>query len=207
MPEQRDFSVTVHAMAPHGFQADLMWEGEKSPFARICTHEVEPNKQDATLFVVSEEISASPEEMTHIVEQMARIMQSNLSTELSACTIFQRIEAPDPPIPPEARQMHISRSGELDVTHRLIIRSLADADFAAQRTDNELYRNVAIAECILNSSPPQVTIIMQDESLMTEPESEGLARWLARLLKWPSDTTIDILRGKFVVQFEADSES
>ena len=41
---------------------------------------------------------------------------------------------------------------------------------------------------------------------MTEPEAEGLARWLAKVMKWPADTSIDILRGRFIVQFQAETD-
>jgi hypothetical protein len=59
---------------------------------------------------------------------------------------------------------------------------------------------------LLNVETPQVTIIMQDESLMSEQEAEGLARWLAKVMKWPKNTSIDILRGRFVVQFESETD-
>lgn len=207
MSKLKDFSVTVHSMDAQGFQADLTWEGTKSPFARFCAHEVGPKSQDASLFVVTNDVTHSPEIMTYIVEQMARLMLTELETELAACTVFQRIDTPNPPIPTETRHMHISLSGEIEKTHRLIIRSIAKENFDQENFDPKNYRNVAVAECLLNTQPPQVTIIMQDESLMTEQEAEGLARWLAKVMKWPKDTAIDILRGQFVVQFQSDSDA
>jgi hypothetical protein len=206
MSNLQDFSVTVHAMNEQGFQADLMWEGGKAPFARFCAHEVGPKSQDASLFVVTDGVTDSPETMTHIVEHLARIMLAQLDTGLAACTVFQRIDAPDPPISPETRHMHISLSGEIEKTHRLIVRSIAKENYDAENFDPKLYRNVAVAECLLNDQRPQVTIIMQDESLMTEPEAEGLARWLAKVMKWPAETSIDILRGRFIVQFQAETD-
>lgn len=206
MSQLQDFSVTVHSMDNKGFQADLMWKGGTSPFARFCAHEVGEKSQDATLFVVADGITNSPEIMTHVVEQMARMMLSQLDVGLSACTIFQRIDAPDPPIPAETRQMHISLSGEIEQTHRLIIRSITQELYDQENFDPKNYRNVAVVECLLNGQPPQVTIIMQDESLMTATEAEGLARWLAKVMKWPAETSIDILRGKFIVQFQAETD-
>jgi hypothetical protein len=183
-----------------------MWEGTTAPFARFCAHEVGEKSQDASLFVVTDKVTNSPQMMTHIVEQMARLMLTQLETALAACTVFQRIEAPDPPIPPETRHMHITLSGELEKTHRLIIRSINKEDYDQENFDPKNYRNVAVAECLLNVETPQVTIIMQDESLMSEQEAEGLARWLAKVMKWPKNTSIDILRGRFVVQFESETD-
>jgi hypothetical protein len=206
MSQLQDFTVTVHSMDAQGFQADLMWEGTTAPFARFCAHEVGEKSQDASLFVVTDKVTNSPQMMTHIVEQMARLMLTQLETALAACTVFQRIEAPDPPIPPETRHMHITLSGELEKTHRLIIRSINKEDYDQENFDPKNYRNVAVAECLLNVETPQVTIIMQDESLMSEQEAEGLARWLAKVMKWPKNTSIDILRGRFVVQFESETD-
>jgi hypothetical protein len=206
MSQLQDFSVTVHSMDAKGFQADLMWEGGTAPFARFCAHEVGDKSQDATLFVVADGVTNSPEIMTHVIEHMARIMLTQLDTGLAACTIFQRIDPPDPPIPSETRHMHISLSGEIEQTHRLIIRSIAKENYEEENFDPKNYRNVAVAECLLNGKTPQVTMIMQDESLMTEQEAEGLARWLAKVMKWPKDTAIDILRGRFVVQFQAETD-
>lgn len=206
MTKLQDFSVTVHSMDDQGFQADLTWTDGKTPFARFCSHEVDTKSQDATLFVVTDGITQSPEIMTHIVEQMARIMLTELDIGLANCTIFQRVDAPNPPIPPETRHMHISLSGEIERTHRLIIRSITEEHLKAEDFAPTNYRNVAVAECLLNAATPQVTIIMQDESLMTETEAEGLARWLAKVMKWPANTSIDILRGQFVVQFQAETD-
>ena len=206
MSKMPDFSVTVHSMDAKGFQADLMWEGSSSPFGRFCAHEVEPKSQDATLFVVTDGVTTSPQILTHIVEHMARLMLAELDTGLSACTVFQRVDAPNPPIPTETRHMHISLSGEIEQTHRLIIRSLSKEHLEKEDFDPKNYRNVAVAECLLNGQTPQVTIIMQDASLMSETDSEGLARWLAKVMKWPKETSIDILRGIFVVQFQAETD-
>jgi len=206
MSQLKDFSVNVHTLHDLGFQADLIWDGSQAPFARFCAHQVEDQQQELSLFVVDDAVSRSEELLSYVVEQMARIMKSQLNTNLAGCTILRRIDIPDPPIEPEARKMRISRSGESEISYRLIIRSLSEEDFEAKRFDENLYRNVAVAECIIHETQPQITIIMQDLSLMTEPEAEGLARWLAQIMKWPTNSTIDILRGQFVVHFQAESE-
>jgi hypothetical protein len=113
------------------------------------------------------------------------------------------------------RQNRISRTTVDFESYELQIEAIETEVFEqfdqqGQAPDDQSYWPVAKAECLMDSDPPVIAVLMQDESLCTDEHTQHFVNWLAHSMQWPKEIQVTVCmpaRSLGRLELELPSES
>jgi hypothetical protein len=186
-----DFEFVIKNASDHGIQAILTYEGHAEPFAFFFSHRTSPKGYSGTLVYLdpADHIDEVPWEPT--VLNIADILQTNMSVMLENVEVFARFD-PENIGQPEVRQNRVSRSSMDYESYSLQINAIAEEDVVDGQGDEEDYWPVAKLECVMDSTPPVVAILMQDPTLCTDENIQHFVGWLWRTVGWTSEVEVSV---------------
>jgi hypothetical protein len=186
-----DFEFVVKNASENGLQALLTYDGQTEPFAFFFGHRLASNRYSGTLVYLDpvDQIDQLPWEPT--VLNLADILQTNMSVLLDDVEVFSRFE-PTEIGQPEMRQNRVVRDSTGFESYSLQVTAIAEEDLQAGEHTDEDYWPVAKLECLMDSEPPVVAILMQDPTLCTDENIQHFVQWLWRTLEWNSSVAVSV---------------
>lgn len=186
-----DFEFVVKNASDNGLQALLTYDGQAEPFAFFFGHRKSGDRYSGSLVYLDpvDQIDEVPWEPT--VLNIADILQSNMSVVLDDVEVFSRFD-PTNVGQPEMRQNRVSRDSMEYESYALQINAIAEEDLQDGEAPEEDYWPVAKLECLMDSKPSVVAILMQDPTLCTDENIQHFVQWLWRTLGWTSEVEVSV---------------
>ena len=191
-----DFELVIKNQSKTGLQAILIYEGQSEPFAFFFGHQVSEQSYSGTLVFLdpAESLEHIPWEPT--VLNIAGILDANLSVQLADVEVLCRFD-PTEISQPEMRHNRISRSTVDYESYELQIEAIETSVFeqAEQngvKPDDEAYWPVAKVECVMDAEPPVAAVLIQDEDLCTDEDTQHFVNWLANSLSFPREIQVTV---------------
>ncbi|MFN7627280.1 MAG: hypothetical protein ACK5PZ_10650 [Pirellula sp.] len=186
-----DFEFVVKNVSPNGVQAILTYDGENEPFAFFFAHRVTESGYAGSLVFLDavDKLDELPWQPTAL--NVADILDTNMQVQLDRIEVFSRFE-PTNIGQPEIRQNRVNRDSPDYDSYALQVDACAEEDYEDGEADEEDYWPVAKLECVMDSEPPVVAILMQDPTLCTDDNVQHFVDWLWRSLGWKEDVAVAI---------------
>jgi hypothetical protein len=149
-----------------------------------------------------------------VVLNIAGILDANLGLQLFDVEVLCRFD-PSEVSQPQMRQNRISRTTVDFESYELQIEAIETEVFEqfdqqGEVPDDQSYWPVAKAECLMDSDPPVIAVLMQDESLCTDEHTQHFVNWLAHSMQWPKEIQVTVCmpaRSLGRLELELPSES
>lgn len=184
-----DFEFVVKNVSPNGVQSILTYDDESEPFAFFFAHRITESRYAGSLVFldVVDKLDELPWQPTAL--NVADILATKMQVQLDRIEVFSRFEPADHG-QPEIRQNRVNRDGPDYESYALQVDACAEIEDEEVAEDD--YWPVAKLECIMDSEPPVVAILMQDPTLCTDDNVQHFVDWLWRTLGWKEDVAVAI---------------
>ncbi|MCY3007095.1 MAG: hypothetical protein NTV29_14115 [Planctomycetota bacterium] len=209
-----DFELVIKNQSSTGLQAILINQGQSDPFAFFFGHKISPQEYSGSLVFLDPAESLEDLPWEPVVLNIAGILDANLGLQLLDVEVLCRFD-PTEVSQPKMRQNRISRTTVDFESYELQIEAIETEVFQQFEQRGELpedssYWPVAKAECLMDSQPPVIAVLMQDESLCTDEHTQHFVNWLAHSMQWPKDIQVTVCmpaRSLGRLELEIPSES
>lgn len=191
-----DYELVIKNQSATGLQAILIYEGQTEPFAFFFAHQVTEQTYSGTLVFLDQAdvLDNLPWEPT--VLNIAGILDANLSVQLLDVEVFSRFD-PKEITQPQMRHNRISRSTVDYESYELQIEGVdtsvfEQAEQSGQTPSDEAYWPIGKVECMMDSDPPVLAVLIQDEDLCTDDHTQHFVNWLANAVQFPKDIQVTV---------------
>ncbi len=209
-----DFELVLKNQSSTGLQAVLIYQGQSDPFAFFFGHKITEQEYSGSLVFLDPAESLEDLPWEPVVLNIAGILDANLGLQLFDVEVLCRFD-PTEVSQPQMRQNRISRTTVDFESYELQIEAIETEVFEqfdqqGQAPDDQSYWPVAKAECLMDSDPPVIAVLMQDESLCTDEHTQHFVNWLAHSMQWPKEIQVTVCmpaRSLGRLELELPSES
>jgi hypothetical protein len=209
-----DFELVIKNQSSTGLQAVLIYQGQSDPFAFFFGHKITEQEYSGSLVFLDPAESLEDLPWEPVVLNIAGILDANLGLQLFDVEVLCRFD-PVEVSQPQMRQNRISQTTVDFKSYELQIEAIETEVFEqfdqqGEVPDDQSYWPVAKAECLMDSDPPVIAVLMQDESLCTDEHTQHFVNWLAHSMQWPKEIEVTVCmpaRSLGRLELEIPSES
>lgn len=191
-----DFELVIKNQSKTGLQAILIYEGQSEPFAFFFGHQISDQSYSGSLVFLdpAESLDDLPWEPT--VLNIAGILDANLEMQLVDVEVLCRFD-PTQVSQPEMRHNRISRATVDYESYELQIEAIETSVFeqaeqAGIKPSDDAYWPVAKVECVMDAEPPVAAVLIEDEDLCTDEDTQHFVNWLANSLSFPREIQVTV---------------
>jgi protein translocase SecG subunit len=160
-----DFELVIKNQSSTGLQAVLIYQGQSDPFAFFFGHKITEQEYSGSLVFLDPAESLEDLPWEPVVLNIAGILDANLGLQLFDVEVLCRFD-PVEVSQPQMRQNRISRTTVDFESYELQIEAIETEVFEqfdqqGEVPDDQSYWPVAKAECLMDSDPPVIAVLMQ----------------------------------------------